>query len=90
LRVCHFDLPNGRGGEHPKADLKSSNAILQADAYSGFNPLLNPDRKAGSVTRAQCRAHARRTFFEIADINIKRFDALFAIKPTEHSAPFQD
>jgi transposase len=61
-----------RRGERPDEHLKPYNAILQADAYSGFNPLLDPKREAGAVTRALCWAHARRKLFEIADIKIKR------------------
>jgi hypothetical protein len=42
--------------------------ILQADAYAGFKTLYQPDRKPGPITEAGCWAHARRKFFELADI----------------------
>jgi hypothetical protein len=42
--------------------------VLQADAYSGFNPLLDPKREPGPITPALCWAHSRRTFFELADL----------------------
>ncbi len=42
--------------------------ILQADAYGGYNGLYNPRRKPGPVTSALCWSHARRGFFELADI----------------------
>ncbi len=42
--------------------------ILQADCYSGFEPLFDPQKKALPITPAFCLAHARRGFFELADI----------------------
>ena len=42
--------------------------VLQADAYSGFNPLLDPERAQGPITPALCWAHSRRKFFELADL----------------------
>jgi len=45
--------------------------ILQADAYAGFNSLYAADRKPGAITEAGCWAHARRKFFELADIASK-------------------
>ena len=41
---------------------------LQADAYSGYNELYDPARPQGPITAAFCWAHARRQFFELADI----------------------
>src|SRR5262249_35977870 len=45
--------------------------IVQADAYSGFGTLYKADRKPGRITEAACWAHARRKFFELADIASK-------------------
>src|SRR4051812_30944165 len=42
--------------------------ILQADAYSGYNRLYDAGRPQGAITPALCWAHARRQFFELADI----------------------
>ena len=42
--------------------------ILQADAFDGYNRLYLPDRKPGPVVEALCWSHARRKFFELADI----------------------
>jgi hypothetical protein len=42
--------------------------LLQADAYAGYNDLLKPGRSPAPLTRALCWAHARRKFFELADI----------------------
>ena len=60
-----------RTGVHPEQHLAGYNGILQADAYSGFNALYAPDRKGGPITEAGCWAHARRKFFELADIAAK-------------------
>ena len=45
--------------------------ILQADCYNGFEPLFDPRSKASPITPAFCFAHARRGFFELADIEKK-------------------
>lgn len=60
-----------RRQEHPDAHLASWCGILQADAYGGYNGLYDPARKPGPVTSALCWAHARRGFFELADIAAK-------------------
>ena len=57
-----------RRGEHPATHLSGWSGILQADACAGFGSLYAPDRSPGSVTEALCWAHARRKFFELADI----------------------
>lgn len=57
-----------RRGEHPIRHLRDFAGILQADAYDGYNELYRPTRSPGAVTSALCWAHARRQFFELADI----------------------
>jgi transposase len=57
-----------RRHEHPARHLHGYTGILQADAYSGYNELYNPSRPEGPVTAALCWSHARRQFFELADI----------------------
>ena len=42
--------------------------VLQADAFDGYNRLYLPDRKPGPILEALCWSHARRKFFELADI----------------------
>jgi len=54
--------------EHPNDHLADWRGIVQADAYGGYNGLYDPARKPGPVTSALCWAHARRGFFELADI----------------------
>ena len=57
-----------RRQEHPTRHLQNFTGILQADAYSGYNELYGASRAQGPVTSALCWAHARRQFFELADI----------------------
>jgi transposase len=57
-----------RSGEHPERHLKSFAGILQADAYSGYIRLYQPDRRPGPIVEALCWSHSRRKFFELADI----------------------
>lgn len=57
-----------RRGEHPQKHLAAFAGILQADCYNGFEPLFDPQRKEQPITPAFCFAHARRRFFELADI----------------------
>ena len=62
--------------------------ILQADAYAGYNDLYAPARTPGPVIEAGCWAHARRKFFELAELSkaplaveaVRRIDAIFAIE----------
>jgi transposase len=69
--------------EHPARHLQNFSGILQADAYSGYNELYDPSRAPGPITSALCWAHARRQFFELADIaaNARRRKGAAAISP---------
>ena len=72
-----------RRHEHPERHLQGFTGILQADAYSGYNELYDPSRAPGPITSALCWAHARRQFFELADIaaNARRGKNAAAISP---------
>jgi transposase len=72
-----------RRHEHPARHLQGFGGILQADAYGGYNTLYDPARAAGAITSALCWAHARRQFFELADIaaNARRGKNAAAISP---------
>ena len=72
-----------RRGEHPARHLQGFSGILQADAYDGYNTLYDPARAAGAITSALCWAHARRQFFELADMaaNARRGKNAAAISP---------
>jgi transposase len=63
-----FRYSRDRRGLHPQAHLESWSGILQADAYAGFGELYAVERRPGPAIRALCWAHARRKFFELADI----------------------
>jgi len=72
-----------RRHEHPVRHLRGFTGILQADAYGGYNELYDPSRPQGPITSALCWAHARRQFFELADIaaNARRGKNAAAISP---------
>ena len=72
-----------RRHEHPERHLARFSGILQADAYSGYNTLYDPARAGGAATSALCWSHARRQFFELADIaaNARRGKNAAAISP---------
>jgi transposase len=72
-----------RRHEHPVRHLRDFAGILQADAYNGYNELYAPSRLPGPITSALCWAHARRQFFELADIaaNARRGKKAAAISP---------
>jgi transposase len=82
--AVYFYSPD-RSGAHAERFLDGFAGIMQADAFSGFGRLYKPDRKPGAVTEAACWAHARRGFFELAELKkapiaieaVKRIDALF-------------
>ncbi len=72
-----------RRHDHPVRHLEGFTGILQADAYGGYNELYDPSRAQGAITAALCWAHARRQFFELADIaaNARRGKNAAAISP---------
>lgn len=63
-----FYYSRDRRGDHPKCHLAAWSGILQADAYGGYNELYAPNRQPGPILEAGCFAHARRKFFELADV----------------------
>lgn len=78
-----FYASRDRRHEHPVRHLGGFTGILQADAYSGYNELYEPARAEGPITAALCWAHARRQFFELADIaaNARRGKNATVISP---------
>ncbi|MDE1884214.1 MAG: IS66 family transposase [Rhodospirillales bacterium] len=69
-----FYYSRDRAGIHPQTHLARYSGILQADAYGGYNKLYEVGRSPGPIIEAACWSHARRKFFELADIakNAKR------------------
>lgn len=73
-----------RKGEHPQRHLRNYRGILQADAYSGFQPLY----VGGRIVEAGCWAHSRRKFYDlhvatqspIAAEAIRRIGLLYAVE----------
>lgn len=83
-----FRFSRDRSGEHPTGHLKGWQGILQADAYAGYNQLYDPKRSPGPVASALCWAHARRKFFELADVekNIRKGKNAKEISPIAFEA----
>jgi transposase len=63
-----FYYSRDRAGEHAQAHLADYAGIFQADAFSGYTKLYEPDRNPGPILEAACWAHARRPFFVMADV----------------------
>jgi len=78
-----FDFRLGRGRDGPKKLLGQFEGILQTDGYSAYDHVGGP-----KMVHAACWAHARRKFFEAAQLNpsdaaatrlVARIDDLFGI-----------
>ncbi len=80
--ALYYASPDRRR-EHPDRHLAGFAGILQADAYAGYNGLYDHARSQGAVAPALCWAHARRKFFELADIasQARRGKSAAAISP---------
>jgi len=78
-----FRYSRDRRAEHPVGHLAGYRGILQVDAYAGYNALFRADRLPVPLIRALCWAHARRKFFELADIasQLKRRKGAAVISP---------
>src|SRR5262249_16374897 len=63
-----FFYSRDRSGEHPRQHLAGWSGILQADAFSGYGKLYEAGGGPAPILEASCWAHARRRFFELADL----------------------
>lgn len=68
-----FHFSTDRRKEHPTRHLTGWHGVLQSDVYGGYNDLYLADRSPGPVRSALCWSHARRKFFELADIKAAVF-----------------
>jgi transposase len=68
LPAAMFYYSRDRAGEHAQAHLADYAGIFQADAFGGYNRRYETDRKPGPILEAACRVHARRPFFQMADL----------------------
>jgi transposase len=92
-----FHYSPDRTGAHPKRHLTHWQGVLQADAYAGFNDLADERRLPGPIQLAGCWAHARRKFFELAELGkaplateaVHRIDAIFAVERDINGVPAQ-
>jgi transposase len=78
-----FFFSPDREKTRPNRHLAGWTGILQADAYGGYNDLYREGREPAPVTGALCWSHARRKFFELADIA----DAVRKGKPAHAISP---
>ncbi len=78
-----FYFSPDREKTHPNTHLAGWHGILQADAYGGYNDLYRADRRPAAVISALCWSHARRKFFELADIagNVRKGKPAHEISP---------
>ena len=81
--AAFFRFSRDRAATNPNQHLAGWQGVLQADAYGGYNDLYRADRDAGAVTSALCWSHARRKFFELADIagNVRKGKPAHQISP---------
>ena len=66
--AAFFKFSSDRQMIHPNKHLAGWHGVLQSDVYGGYNDLYLADRSPGPVRAALCWSHARRKFFELADI----------------------
>jgi transposase len=78
-----FHFSADREKTHPNRHLAGWAGVLQADAYGGYNDLYRAGREPAPVTSALCWSHARRKFFELADVAdaVRKGKASHAISP---------
>lgn len=84
-----------RSGEHAEAWLADYAGPMQSDAFAGYVRLYEPGRKPGPILEVGCWAHARRKFFELADLRrapmaaatVKAIDAIFEIEREINGRP---
>jgi len=78
-----FYFSPDREKTNPNRHLAGWQGTLQADAYGGYNDLYRADRCPAPVLSALCWAHARRKFFELADIagNVRKGKPAHEISP---------
>ena len=65
-----YEYTPDRKGEHPQAFLKDFSGYLQADAYSGFDPLFAKDEEGKQkVEEVGCWGHTRRKFVDVVTLD---------------------
>ena len=85
--VAYMYAP-GRGGEHALRHLAGFSGVLQVDGYVAYRQLTKPERDGGPLVLANCWAHFRRQFYDIAKGGnapiateaLQRIAALYAIE----------
>jgi transposase len=59
-KLIGYVFSASRSGETPRRILGETSGTLQADAYSGYNIVISPDKRE----RVSCLSHIRRDFFK--------------------------
>lgn len=80
-----FHYSPDRSGKHPRNHLATYSGILQADAYAELYTL---GRNPGLILEAGCWAHARRNFYELAQLQksplageaVRQIDEIFVLE----------
>jgi transposase len=86
-----FAYSPDRKSQHPANHLRNFRGILQADGYSGFNPLY----QTGAIAEASCWAHVRRKFYDLYEAHaspiakeaLTRIAALYVIEKQIRGRP---
>jgi transposase len=98
--AAYFYSPD-RGGEHPAAHLANFRGFLQADGYSGFAALYEPQpaepgaAATAAITEVACWSHCRRKIFDVwettqsavAKTALDRIAEFYAIEEKARFAP---
>jgi transposase len=71
-----YDYTPTRGHEGPAAFLEDYNGYLQADAYSGYEPIFADEKH--DLIEVACWAHARRKFFVAQSSDLMRSMVMLA------------
>ncbi len=68
-----YDASRDRGHEHLESHLQGFAGILQADAYSGYNPLYDPSRAQGVIKSVLCWSHYLDFVFMLSGVLTPQF-----------------
>jgi transposase len=93
--AASFAFSPDRQGKHPQQRLRHYHAVLQADAFAGYDRLFSAEHESGPLTEAACWAHARRKIHDVyistqtttAEEALKRICELYAVEEEIRGLP---
>ena len=97
--ITMYEYTPDRKGEHPQAFLKDFSGYLQADAYSGLDPLFRKDTEGRQkIKEVGCWGHARRKFVDVLALDpnsiaqelLKMIQSLYLIERHMKQADYND